>query len=252
MKVELLSHTPNMEQIIATAAKLCYSKSNINDLKEKQTSDKVESFITQLKNMGHQSPVEHASFTFAIEDVSRSLLAQITRHRIASYSVQSQRYVDMDNFNPVIPKEIQDNQMCLVAFNSCIKTIKDTYKVITQILESNYILNGMDEKAAHKKAIENARAVLPNATPTKIIMTMNVRSLLHFFELRCCNRAQDEIRELADKMLDLCKEVAPNIFSNAGAPCISGKCPEGTMSCGNPRKNEISNTQLEGQMKLDV
>lgn len=199
--------------------------------------------------MNHESPLEHISFTFAVENVSRSLLSQLTRHRIASYSVSSQRYVDMVNFKPVIPKDITENEDCLEVFEDCINEIKDSYNYITESLTDKYISFGINEKAAHKKAIENARAVLPNACPTKIIFTMNARSLLNFFSLRCCNRAQDEIRELADKMLILCKEVAPNVFKNAGAPCVRGKCTQGSMSCGHPR-NKI-NIQIEGQMKLD-
>jgi thymidylate synthase (FAD) len=204
-------------------------------LKDKQTEDKIKKIITMLDSMGHQSPLEHVSFTFGIEGVSRSLLSQITRHRIASYSVQSQRYIDMENFKPVIPNDIINNKNCLDAFNECINEINSTYGYITDTLEYEYIKNGLDEKPAHKKAIENARAILPNATPTKMLVTMNARSLLHFFELRCCNRAQDEIRELADQMLILCKEVAPNVFKNAGAPCVRGKCTQGSMSCGHPR-----------------
>jgi len=204
-----------------------------------------------LDSMGHQSPLEHVTFTFAIEDVSRSLLAQITRHRIASFNVQSQRYVNMEDFKPIIPQDILNNRNCLDAFNECIEEINSVYCYITDTLEYQYIQNGLDEKSAHKKAIENARSVLPNAAPTKILVTMNARSLLHFFELRCCNRAQDEIRELADQMLILCKEVAPNVFKNAGAPCVRGKCPEGKMSCGNPRnKVDEGNKQLEGQVRF--
>jgi thymidylate synthase (FAD) len=95
---------------------------------------------------------------------------------------------------------------------------------------------GMDEKEARSKAVkkanEDARFVLPNACETKIVVTMNVRSLFNFFRHRCCSRAQWEIKAVADEMLKLCREVAPNVFKNAGPSCLAGKCPEGKMTCG--------------------
>lgn len=186
--------------------------------------------------MGHDSPLEHASFTFAIEGVSRSLLAQITRHRIASYSVQSQRYVNANQTDYITPDAIAADDKLNDLYASTMKKLWGVYGYIARTLLGRYLEEGKDFKTAEKMAIEDARYVLPNACETKMVVTMNARSLLHFFELRCCNRAQTEIRELADEMLRLVKEVCPNVFANAGAPCVNGACPEGAMSCGRPRK----------------
>ena len=237
MNVKLLAHTPEPEKIITTAAKLCYSKTNACEIYEKLTEENVDKFIKMLADLGHESPLEHASFTFAIDGVSRSLLAQITRHRIASFSVQSQRYVNLeDSFEYVTPPLIASNSMYKALFDDTVRESFDSYKTLTAAITADLVTNGMDRKKAEKVAIENARAVLPNACETKLIVTMNARELMHFFNERCCNRAQDEIRTLADEMLRLCKGVAPILFSHAGAPCASGPCPEGKMSCGIPRK----------------
>ena len=197
------------------------------------TDEKVAKFIRHLSNMGHQSPVEHVSFTFAIEGVSRALLAQLTRHRIASYSVQSQRYVSMEDFEYVIPPEIQTDPESRVVFIESVETAGAVYNEVRENLIEKYTADGMSKSAAEKKANEDARYILPNAAATRLIVTMNARSLIHFFNLRCCNRAQWEIRELADEMLRLVKPIAPNLFASAGPSCVSdGVCPEGSMSCG--------------------
>ena len=233
MKVTLIEHTPNPEKTIAIAAKLCYSNTDLEYLTDNLTEEKINSFIEMLSEIGHESPIEHVSFTFGIEGVSRALLAQITRHRIASFSVQSQRYVkNKDDF--YLPKEIEENTLAKEIYNESINQSFESYIKLVDILQESYIKKGI--KDAEKKAIENARFVLPNACETKMIVTMNVRSLKNFFKLRCCNRAQDEIREVADEMLRLCKEVSPILFKNMGAGCVSGKCPEGKMSCGKPRR----------------
>lgn len=243
MKVKLLSHTPEPEKVIAAAAKNCYSPVGIEEVMDDLTSDKAQMFLHKLTSMGHESPIEHVSFTFGIEEVSRSLLAQITRHRIASYSVQSQRYVKSDCFEYVIPPEIEKIPGAKTLFEQQMNSDQCTYEMLTDMLFEEHLAenlkNKMPEKAARsaaeKKAIEDARYVLPNACTTRIVMTMNARSLKNFFKLRCCNRAQWEIRDLADQMLELCKEVAPNLFFDAGPGCVRGKCPEGAMSCGQPR-----------------
>lgn len=240
MKVELLEHTPNPERVIAAAAKLCYSAVGVDDILEKMTPDKTESFIDMLTEIGHESPVEHVTFTFAIEGVSRSLLAQLTRHRIASYSVQSQRYVAKDNFDYIIPPEIAKIPEAKALFVEAMENDRETYKKLTEILSEKHekaMLDlGHDEKDAaknaRKKAQEDARYVLSNACDTRIVVTMNVRSLYNFFKLRCCERAQWEIRALAEEMLKLVKGVSPILFKNAGPSCVNGKCREGNMSCG--------------------
>lgn len=234
IKVNLIAYTPDPERVVACAAKLCYSNADsIDTLMSGLTDEKVAKFIRHLSNMGHQSPVEHVSFTFAIEGVSRALLAQLTRHRIASYSVQSQRYVSMEDFEYVIPPEIQTDPESMVMFIESVETAGAVYNEVRESLIEKYTAGGMSKSAAEKKANEDARYILPNAAATRLIVTMNARSLIHFFNLRCCNRAQWEIRELADEMLRLVKPIAPNLFANAGPSCVSeGACPEGSMSCG--------------------
>ena len=227
MYVKLLSHTPDPEKLVASAAKLCYSACGIDEISDLLDESKTSSFISMLMNLGHESPLEHISFTFAIEGVSRSLLAQITRHRIASYSVQSQRYVKSSRSEYVIPPEIENIPEAKAEFVSMMEQSKKCYDRLTEILMKNY-----NNEKLEKKAIEDARYVLPNAWCTKIICTFNARSLINFFSHRCCNRAQWEIRNLACEMLREVKKVAPNIFGKAGPACLNGICPEGKMSCG--------------------
>ncbi|WMJ23439.1 FAD-dependent thymidylate synthase [Paludicola sp. MB14-C6] len=240
MKVTLLSHTPNPEKTIACAAKLCYANTTIGDLYDGLTDEKAENFVQMLSTIGHESPIEHVSFTFGIEGVSRAFLAQITRHRIASYSVQSQRYVKEDKFAFVIPPEIEADETAKELFLNAMDADIETYRKLTEILSKKhyetFLKEGQAEKEAkqkaEKKAIEDARFVLPNACDTQMIVTMNARSLLNFFQHRCCNRAQWEIKAVADEMLRLVCEVAPTLFSAAGPNCYKKACPEGKMSCG--------------------
>ena len=235
MKVILITHTPEPEKVIASSAKLCYSKSNIENLLDNLSEETNKEFLDKLPQ-AHQSPFEHVTSTFGIEGVSRAFLSQMTRHRIASYSVQSQRYVNLkDTFEYIIPPEIQDDEECLKIFNETIAREKWAYNTLSNKLKDKYIINGMSEIQAEKKAIEDARFVLPNASETKMIVTMNIRSLYNFFALRCCNNAQWEIRNVANEMLKICKEVSPTLFKNAGASCVRGKCLEGNKSCGKRR-----------------
>lgn len=245
-----MSYTPNPEEIVSCAAKLCYSSTDIKTLKEGLTTDKTGKFILMLMEMGHESPIEHITFTFGIEKVSRALLAQITRHRIASFSVQSQRYVRENNFEYVIPPQIERDVQAKKEFAKAMQDAIKHYNVLADKLKQNYILQGIKEAEAEKKAIEDARFVLPNACETKIICTFNARSLLNFFSLRCCNRAQWEIRDVATQMLMLVKKVAPNIFKNAGPSCVSGGCSEGKMTCGEAVK--MRKFFLENMEGLDV
>jgi len=211
MKVKLLAHTPEPEKLIAAAAKNCYSSSNIDNVLEGLTEEKTENFVNMLSEIGHESPIEHVSFTFAIEGVSRSLLAQITRHRMASFSVQSQRYVREKGFEYVLPPEIDKIPAAREKFIQAMEDDQRTYEELTAALMEGYLKElleqGIPEKAARsraeKHAIEDARYVLPNACATRIMMTANARSLKNFFRLRCCSRAQWEIRELAEQMYRL-------------------------------------------------
>lgn len=222
MKVYLLRHTPLPEEIVAMAAKLCYSAADMEELSQGVAARDQQPFLQKLMELEHLSPIEHAAFTFGIEGVSRALLAQITRHRIASFSVKSQRYVGEQDFNYIIPPRIQElGPEAVAEFERQMAQIREWYSYWQERLGGNM-----------ESSNEDARFVLPNAAETKMILTMNARELLHFFSLRCCNRAQWEIRALAERMLALVKEVAPVLFSQAGPGCLRGPCPEGKMTCG--------------------
>lgn len=224
-KVELLACTGQPQLRVAMAARLCYSGAHIENLEE-MDEQRQEKLIGNLVNMGHFSPIEHASFTFGIEGVSRALLAQITRHRLASFSVQSQRYVGQrgedGEFNYIIPPAI-----AALGQEAC-----DEYAAQMKQMQQWY--DGWVKKLgdAGESSNEDARFVLPNACETRMIVTMNARELIHFFSLRCCNRAQWEIRALAWDMLALCVKEAPAIFRYAGPGCVHGACPEGKKTCG--------------------
>ncbi len=240
MNVKLLAYTPAPERTVACAAKLCYAAADIDTVMDGLTDEKAGSFLDMLTEIGHESPIEHASFTFGIEGVSRSLLPQIKLHMLASYSVQSQRYVKESSFEFVVPPEIAAMPEARREFLMAMEEDQRHYEKLSELLqrkhETEFLAEGLDEKEARrkaeKKAIEDARFVLPNACATKLICTMNARSLMNFFTHRCCNRAQWEIRELAVEMLKLVREAAPNMFRKAGPPCLRGSCPEGKMSCG--------------------
>ena len=240
--VILLAYTPDPERTVAAAAKLCYSSSGINQLNDSLTDEKAASFVEMLSEIGHESPIEHARFTFGIEGVSRSLLAQITRHRMASFSVKSQRYVREGSFEYVTPPEIAAEPEAKKIYDEIMAEDQERYDRLAAILKEKHIkafmAEGKDEKTAarlaEKKAIEDARFVLPNACETQMVMTMNARSLMNFFKVRCCRRAQWEIQDVANQMLALVSAVAPNIFKNAGPSCLRGGCSEGKMSCGRP------------------
>ena len=240
MLVSLIAHTNDPEKTVAAAAKLCYSDAHIDTLLEGLTPEKTSAFLQKLSDFGHASPIEHASFTFGIEGVSRTFLAQVTRHRIASFSVQSQRYVRLEDFRYVIPPEIEAIPEAKAKFIETMNLDAAKYLELVKSLEDAHtarlMAEGMDEKKARakasKQANEDARFVLPNACETKMVMTMNCRSMLNFFNLRCCNRAQWEIRAVADEMLRLVLPLAPHIFAQAGPRCLTGPCPEGAMCCG--------------------
>ena len=218
MKVALLQHTPDPEMSVALAARLCYSPVAIDELKERISVSDVKGFLDKIMSLGHQSVLEHASFTFGIEGISRVTSHQLVRHRLASYSQQSQRYVShKKRFAAVVPPAIAGRPALLARFEAQLEAL---HKCYAEMVDAGV-------------PAEDARYILPNATETKLLVTMNARELLHFFGARCCERAQWEIREMAMEMLRLSKTVAPTIFRDAGPGCISGSCPEGTMTCGN-------------------
>lgn len=222
MKVRLLSHTKDAEQLCAAAAQSCYSERPAGDLLEDMDGGRSGRVIGKIVGMGHHSVIEHATYTFSLEGVSRALTHQLVRHRIASYSQQSQRYVSMERAEYVTPPSIVEDEEASREFRELMEKIWETYRRLSERVE-----------------VEDARYVLPNACGTNIVVTMNARELLHFFSLRCCNRAQWEIRRVADEMLKAVKKVSPSVFKDAGPPCVRGKCPEGEMTCGKPRRAEL-------------
>ncbi len=224
MQVELLYHTPDPDRAIATAARLCYAPVGAKELMETMPPERVASVLTTIMSSGHFSTLEHASYTFAVDGVSRALTHQLVRHRLASFNQQSQRYVKFKDGIPIVkPETIADNDKADAIFD---KAMDDMGKAYAELMELSI-------------PAEDARFVLPNAAETKIVITMNVRELLHFFEVRCCKRAQWEIRELACKMLELVRPTAPYVFRSAGAPCVSGPCKEGKMTCGQPYERVV-------------
>lgn len=273
LKVKIIAHTPEPDKVVAQAGKLCYSAVGVDEITQKLTEEEIARYVNMLASIGHESPLEHVSFTFAIEGISRACTHQIVRHRIASYSQQSQRYVKLEQFEYIIPPAIEKNPEAKRIFIETMKRDQKAYdelvdlllvdilaeehaadfgSCIREVLKENpdvapnrsKVLDLYAEKffenyrKAEKQAIEDARYVFPNACETKIVITMNARSLLHFFNVRCCNRAQWEIREMATEMLKECKKIAPALFKKAGPDCVYGKCGEGKMSCKHPRKED--------------
>lgn len=221
MQVELLYHTPDPERAVATAARLCYAPVGASELMESLSEERIHKVLTTILESGHLSTLEHASYTFAIDGVSRALTHQLVRHRLASFNQQSQRYVKFtDGLETIKPQSIADNPRADELFDAMVARTVEAYQEFLKL--------GIPA--------EDARYILPNAAETKIVVTMNIRELLHFFNLRCCNRAQWEIRELAWKMLDAVRPTAPFIFAEAGPGCVNTGCPEGKMTCGNPYK----------------
>lgn len=290
LKVVVLSHTPEFEQNIVRGAKLCYSSADIETLRDKVTPEEAEKFLDMIMGLGHGSVLEHSSITFGIEGVSRSLTHQLVRHRLASYSQKSQRYVKEGQFTYVVPKPIQDNPNARCSYIDHMERTQKVYDSIVEELLWDMIaeyLTGQDgegdfnkgvaikqkelnsmlsmseliqvfkecEKRAYSRfekiAIENARYILPNACETKIQMTVNVRTLFNFFKERLCDRAQDEIRDLAWAMWLACMEISHTIFKHATPSCVHGKCKEGAMSCGKmlyykDKHSKVINSYLGG------
>lgn len=244
--VTLITHTPEPEKVIACAAKLCYSQKSGAVLNYDMTLEEAKEFLDKLPG-SHGTPFEHATFTFSIEGISRAVSHELVRHRMANHNQRSQRYVMEGNFNYVVPKEIKGNKHIAVpfdynddeddfntqlsieeVFDCAMGSAKDYYDILLDALKES----GVPEKVA----FENARYVLPNACETKNMLTMNVRELHHFFNQRCCSRALPEMREVANQMLVLCKEVSPVLFKDAGPFCVSDTCPEAGMSCGRQKE----------------
>lgn len=222
LNVALIRHTLSPEEVVALGARLCYSKATISNLTERVEKADQTAFVQKIMGMGHDSVLEHASFTFGVEGVSRVLLAQLTRHRLASFSVQSQRYVSYENgFGYIVPPKIEAlGEDDVAEYHRQMDTMHQWY------------CQWQEKLGAGEGSNEDARFVLPGACETRLMMTMNVRELRHFFSLRMCSRAQWEIRALATEMHRLCMEIAPALFADAGPGCLRGACPEGAKSCG--------------------
>lgn len=208
LKLTLLRYTTLPAEICGEAAAVCTNSKNFT------------SALNHAVSAGHTSVLEHAVFTFKVEGLSRAALAQLTRHRMASFDVQSQRYVKLDNPDLVIPETIKQSKYAA--------EVESTMR---------YVMNLYERMTEDGIPCEDARYVTPQAVPTTLVMTMNARELLHFFSLRTCNRAQWEIRDLADQMLRKCIEISPEIFKYAGPGCVTGSCPE-KRPCGHPRRKE--------------
>ena len=216
MFVQLLTHTPDPERVVAAAARLCYSDSSIDELMGRETAEQ-EKLLRKILELGHFSVLEHAGFSFGVEGISRACSHQLVRHRLASYSQQSQRYVShAERFDAVTPPTIADKPELEAKYNGLLEEIHRHYR---ELMEAGI-------------PAEDARFVLPNAATTKIVITMNARELKHFFNLRCCRRAQWEIQIMAKQMLKLARKAAPLLFATAGPGCLEGPCPEGKMTCG--------------------
>ena len=217
MKVELLRHTKDPDLISALAARSCRSEEGASKLKDAEDKDYLKKVLKMTMDKGHTSVVEHAAFTFSIEGISRACSHQLVRHRMASYSQQSQRHIKPEEEKYVTPPSIGEDPEALERFEAAMEEAWDAYQ---DLAEEEDI------------PAEDARFVLPNATKTNIVVTMNARSLINFFEQRTCMHAQWEIRAVANKMLEKVKEVAPTIFENAGPFCKwRGECPEGDEDC---------------------
>jgi thymidylate synthase (FAD) len=215
MKVELIGYTPNPEELAYIAAKTCYSKKPPLELFKSKLNEKEKQLIRKIIKSGHTSVIEHINFTFLIEGISRSCSHQLVRHRIASYSQQSQRYVKYGDMNFVVPPSIMKNNEANKIYIDFMKNVEDIYLKLIEL--------GINK--------EDSRFVLPNAAKTNIILTMNARSLWNFFNLRCCIKSQWEIRKLAWKILELVKKVSPILFEKAGPWCYDGECPEDDEDC---------------------
>lgn len=227
LRVTLLQHTPAPERAVGSAGRLCYAPISAAELKAEMPDDEVRRLVRGLVRSGHMSALEHASFTFAIDGISRACSHQLVRHRLASYSQQSQRYVRFTGEEEfVVPPHIMSSAEAREVFFEAMRNARAAYERLVEL--------GIAEGREKESVYEDARFVLPNAAETKIVVTMNARELRHFFTLRCCRRAQWEINRLAWAMRYLVSAVAPVLFEGTGPGCMNSGCPEGKMSCGQP------------------
>ncbi len=231
LSVTLLQHTPDPDRAVAIAGRLCYAPVSAADLKQEMSDEAVAKLVRGLIASGHHSALEHASFSFAVDGVSRACTHQLVRHRVASYNQQSQRYVNFSAADSFVgPPSVAANPEANEVFLGAMQSAREAYDKLVEL--------GLAEGRGKESVQEDARFVLPNAAETKIVVTMNARELRHFFKVRCCNRAQWEIRDLAWTMRGMLKDIAPALFHRCGPGCLYGTCPEGRMTCGNPYRPE--------------
>jgi thymidylate synthase (FAD) len=231
LKVTLLQCTPLPERAVAAAGRLCYAPVSAAELKAGMSDEDIARLVRGLIRSGHTSALEHASFTFAIDGISRACSHQLVRHRVASYSQQSQRYVRFDAEGGfVVPPNIASSPEARAVFEEAMQNARRSYERLVEL--------GRAEGRKNESVYEDARFVLPNAAETKIVVTMNARELRHFFSLRCCRRAQWEINRLAWTMRSLASAEAPLLFEDTGPGCMTAGCPEGRMTCGEPYSEE--------------
>jgi thymidylate synthase (FAD) len=227
LRVTLVTHTPDPDRTVAAAGRLCYAAVSAAELSAAMSGDQVAKLVRILVRSGHHSALEHASFSFAVDGVSRACTHQLVRHRLASYNQQSQRYVNFsaaDSF--VVPPSVDANAEAKTVF---LKAMGDARAAYDRLVEL-----GLAEGRTKESVQEDARFVLPNAAETRIVVTMNARELRHFFQVRCCRRAQWEINALAWQMRAMAREISPLLFEGSGPGCLYGTCPEGKMTCGQP------------------
>ncbi|MDD5693299.1 MAG: FAD-dependent thymidylate synthase [Patescibacteria group bacterium] len=231
LSVYLLQNTPDPDRAVAVAGRLCYAPVSASELQSGMSDEDVVKLVRILVRSGHHSALEHASFSFAVDGISRACSHQLVRHRVASYNQQSQRYVLFSEGSFVEPPSISEDTEADQIFWEGVENANQSYQSLVKVL----IAKGKTKEQAQ----EDARFLLPNAAETKIVITMNARELRHFFQVRCCNRAQWEIKALAWWMRNIAIELAPNLFRGTGPGCVSGVCPEGKMTCGNPYPQDI-------------
>ena len=231
LNVTLLQSTPDPDRAVAVAGRLCYAPVSAAELTQGMSDEDVAKLVRILVCSGHHSALEHASFTFAVDGVSRACTHQLVRHRVASYNQQSQRYVNFgagDSF--VFPPSLAANVEAQAVFLEAMDQARSAYDRLVEL--------GLAEGRTRESVQEDARFVLPNAAETKIVVTMNARELRHFFRVRCCRRAQWEINAMAWKLRSMVRDVSPHLFEGSGPGCLYGTCPEGKMTCGDPYKPE--------------
>lgn len=216
IQVKLISYPEEAELIAKMAGLICYSGEKVFEEIKEKASIKPDEYLAAIVKSGHLSIIEHNVFVFYVSGLSRVTSHQLVRKRIASFSQQSQRYVNAENFDYITPEKIKNSDF----HKDYTRIVKETHELYQKMVD-----NGINK--------EDARYILPNATSTQMIVSMNAHALIDLLVRRLCIRSQWEIQELAERMLEEVTKVAPTIFRNLGAFCdFYGYCPENSHSCG--------------------